>query len=390
VPQPSTDNYAVLLRLLGLNDPGKQLVWLRYWCGIAGALTAVLLRTAAEPLLHDKQPFAFSTVAVILSAIYLGIGPALLSLAISLVLGVPLFISPYNTMELNLDSVFAVISYTIVAASISLLAYRQRIAKEAASSYAFEVARLNEELENRVRQRTAELEEANGELAGFTYSIAHDMRQFLRGINVATYNILEDQMPLLDAEGRESLTSLGRNARQASLLVDGLLEFARLGKNELNRGAVDVTAVAAEVAAQVARSEHEAQPQFEIQAGVTATADWRLLQIVLQNLMENAVKYRSSDIPKIHVGALREGKTQVLFVRDDGIGFDMKFCEHIFLPFERLHRHVEYPGTGIGLANVKRIVEKHGGRIWAESSPGGGAVFYFTLEPEQYPSALAA
>jgi len=197
---------------------------------------------------------------------------------------------------------------------------------------------------------------------------------------VATHMILEDQTGRLDHEGQVSLQSLGRNARQASELVDGLLEFSRLGKNELQKTHVDVSALAYKIATRLQRAEKDVNVHFDIHPGVSTYADPHVLDVALQNLLENAVKYRAPDRePHIEVGSLINNDEKVYYVKDDGIGFDMRYVDHIFLPFERLHRAVDYPGTGIGLANVRRIVEKHGGRIWASSKPGAGATFFFTL-----------
>lgn len=343
-----------------------------------------------EPLFHDKQPFLFANVAVIICAIYIGLGPALLCLALSLLVTVPLFMSPTHSLELGMDAVFGIISYTLAATVICILAHRQQKFAEHAEESASEVRRLNEELEERVRQRTTELEEANAELAGFTYSIAHDMRQYLRGINVNAHTIVEDQMERLDEDGKVSLQSLGRNARHASELVDGLLEFSRLGKNDLHRTTLDISALASAISSRIVRHQRDTAVHFQIQPGVKAFADSSVLEIALQNLFENAVKYREpGHEPHVELGCLEKNGEAIYYVKDDGIGFDMKFVDHIFLPFERLHRHSEYPGTGIGLANVRRIVEKHGGRVWAQSSPGKGATFFFTLG-ESEGSRLAA
>src|SRR5256714_10806432 len=354
----------------------REQVVARYMFAILATMLALLVRGAFIPVLHDKQPFLFATLAVVVSAIYLGLWPALLCLALSLCLTVPIIISPTHSLQLEVDAVVGVISYAFANTVICVLAFRQRKATELANANATEVSRLNEELEERVKQRTSELQEANTELAGFTYSIAHDMRQYLRGINVATHMIIEDQSEQLDQDGQISLQSLGRNARQASELVDGLLEFSRLGKNELQKTRVDLSALAHQIAFRLQRGEKETSIRFEIQDGLTTYADRNVLDVALQNLLENAVKYRAPEgEPHIEVGSLTQNDETVFFVKDNGIGFDMRFVDHIFLPFERLVRSVEYPGTGIGLANVRRIVEKHGGRILARSKPGAGATF---------------
>ena len=160
------------------------------------------------------------------------------------------------------------------------------------------------------------------------------------------------------------------------MMVDGLLEFSRLGKNQLERTAVDLSALALDVGKQIARNNSSVEIVFDIEPGLIVEGDWRILRIMLQNLFENSAKYHRGSRVCISFGRTADGS---FLVRDDGIGFDNKFAEAIFQPFHRLHRDVDYPGTGIGLANVRRIVERHGGTIWAEGTPRGGACFYFTL-----------
>lgn len=352
----------------------------RYMVAVVAIVLAVLLRAAFQPIFGFNQTFLFSTLAIIALAIYVGLGPALLGLALSVIINVPLFMSPWHSWKLLGDEVVSVISYTLVAMVIINLAHRQRKARDEAQQSADEVLRLNYELEERVAARTSELKEANQELAGMTYSIAHDMRQYLRGINVAAYTVVEDNQERLDEDGRASLQSLRRNARQANDLVEGLLEFSRLGKNELRRSTVNVNELCEGIRSLLQKNEKGLPVHLKVDAELTAFADQHLLEIVLQNLMENAVKYRKKGTePRLEIGQTSADGGQVYFVKDDGIGFDMKYLDHIFLPFERLHRAVEYPGTGIGLASVKKIIEKHGGRIWAESAPGEGSTFFFTL-----------
>ncbi|RYG23597.1 hypothetical protein EON82_13550 [bacterium] len=237
------------------------------------------------------------------------------------------------------------------------------------------MAAVNAELETRVARRTEDLVAKNQELEGFTYAVSHDLRAPLRAIVANAMLVQEEEGPRISPEGQDRLERLNRAARRMAVLVDDLLGFARLGKREVRRETVDLSELAREVLRELDPSLVELAGCFEVQAGLVAECDPRLVGMALQNLFENACKYRSSERPfKVEFGCA-EG---VYFVRDNGLGFDMEYVAKLFQPFERLHRE-EYSGTGIGLANVKRVVERHGGCVWAEGVAGQGATFYFTL-----------
>lgn len=233
-----------------------------------------------------------------------------------------------------------------------------------------------EGLELRVRQRTAELLCANKELEGFAYSIAHDMRGPLRRLMFISALIQQDYEGKLDPDGRSTLKELASEAKKMSVLVEDLLQYARLGKQTVRTIAIDFSALANRIADEVMG---EQRTQFSIEPGIQIQGDASLLELVLRNLVDNACKYSNKDTPVISIGY--DPNSRALYVRDNGIGFEMEFAAKIFQPFERLHRDCDYAGTGIGLANVKRIIERHGGNVWAVSKPGMGATFYFTLGP---------
>jgi light-regulated signal transduction histidine kinase (bacteriophytochrome) len=236
-----------------------------------------------------------------------------------------------------------------------------------------ELASTNEQLEERSQQ----LRSALTDLEGFCYNISHDLRTPLRGIVGHSRIVVEEAGQNLDPESREHLVRLSLAANKMGKLIDDLLEFARLGRGEVAKQTVNVSAIAEELGRHY---REELGASISVQPGMEAQADGQLLLLALQNLIENACKYiLPGEKPQIKVGMREEGETQVFFVRDLGIGFEMKYAEKILQPFQRLHRDEEYPGTGIGLANVKRIIERHGGELWSESSPGEGATFYFTL-----------
>lgn len=243
-----------------------------------------------------------------------------------------------------------------------------------------ELDRHRKHLEELVEERTAALRAVNAELSSFSYSVSHDLRAPLRAIHGFSKILLEDYASKLDAEGRSHLSRVCSAAERMGGLIDDLLELSIVGRSELNLQSVDMTALAHEVTEQLQASEPHRVVEMNIQSGLTIHADPRLMRLVLQNLLGNAWKYtRHTDRARIELTQRVEADAVVFRVRDNGVGFDMAHADKLFHPFERLHRSSEFEGTGVGLAIVARILVRHGGYAWAESAPGQGATFYFTL-----------
>lgn len=232
------------------------------------------------------------------------------------------------------------------------------------------------------REWAAELENANRELEAFSYTVAHDLRAPLRAMEGFGTALLEDYAGALDAQGQDYLRRICAAARRMGELIDALLALSRVGRAPLHRERLDLSAMARAVAAEAARTNPGHRVEVAVADGLAADGDSRLVRIVLENLIGNAWKFTAQAAqPKIEVDAVEEAGETVFRVRDNGVGFDMAFAHRLFAPFERLHSPKEFPGSGIGLATVQRIVSRHGGRVSAEGQVGRGATFCFTLPP---------
>lgn len=240
-----------------------------------------------------------------------------------------------------------------------------------------QIRQLNEQLEMRVKERTAELEAANNELEGFTYSVAHDLRAPLRHIVSTSRIVLDEASQQLDPDHRDMLQRQAQNALKLGALIDDLLHLARIGRKELALQELDLSRYSNDIAAEVA-PRYGNRMTFDVEPALIADGDPVLMRLLLENLLDNAAKY-SPNGGTIRVGRIQTDNGEAFYVADEGIGFDMKYVGKLFHPFERLVRDSEFPGTGIGLANVRRVIERHGGEVWAESEPGKGSTFFFTL-----------
>jgi len=228
-----------------------------------------------------------------------------------------------------------------------------------------------------------DLERANAELTSFAYSVSHDLRAPLRGIDGWSLALLEDYGDQLDDQARIYLERVRNETQRMGELIDDLLALSRVGRVEMQFEPVDLTALAQEIAARLQENEPGRQVEFAIQAGLATRGDAHLLGVALTNLLGNAWKFTGPrDLARIEFGQDEIGGRPAYFVRDNGVGFDMAYASKLFGAFQRLHSAAEFPGTGIGLATIQRVVQRHGGRVWATAQVGKGATFYFTLEEE--------
>jgi signal transduction histidine kinase len=249
-------------------------------------------------------------------------------------------------------------------------------------------------LEQRVEERTHELQErnealrrnaaellaANQELDAFAYSVSHDLRAPLRSIDGFSQVLLEDYAEQLDEAGRDSLRRVRAASQRMGTLIDDLLKLARVTRVEMRTELVDLSGMARDIAADLQRTDAARQVEFVIAPGLKARADPPLLRVALENLLRNSWKYTAKQPqPRVEFGSIEANGGQAFMVRDNGAGFDMKYMDKLFGVFQRLHSAAEFEGTGVGLATVRRIITRHGGRIWAEGAVDQGATFYFTL-----------
>ena len=243
-----------------------------------------------------------------------------------------------------------------------------------------EVREARDGLEHRVELRTAELAAANKELEAFSYSVSHDLRVPLRSIDGFSLALMEDYGDKLGEEARGHFERIRAATRRMGLLIDDMLELARVSRAEMQRGRVDLSGMARSVEAELRKADPGRRVECVIAEGVEAEGDARLLRVVIDNLLQNAWKYTSKHASaRIEFGQMSLNGSRAYFVKDDGAGFDPAYAGKLFGAFQRLHGAVEFPGTGVGLATAQRIIHRHGGRIWAEAEVEKGATFYFTF-----------
>lgn len=283
-------------------------------------------------------------------------------------------------MYLECDSV---INALVVSDCMAALQRKQQVKPkppEGEEPSADDILQLNADLEQRVRERTAQLEASNKELEAFCYSVSHDLRAPLRSIDGFTHALLESYSQSLDPIAREYLERVRAASLRMSQLIDDLLHLSRVGRREMRIQEVNLSEIAAAVAQEVQKTDPDRRAEFVIARGVRARADERLIRIALENLIGNAWKFSNrKPRARIEFGVEEKEDHPAYFIRDNGAGFDMAYADKLFTPFQRLHATHEFPGSGIGLAIVQRIVNRHNGKVYASGAPDQGATFSFTL-----------
>ena len=246
------------------------------------------------------------------------------------------------------------------------------------------LVQLNKELDQRVKQRTAQLEAANKELEAFSYSVSHDLRAPLVRIDGFSQLLLDSHAEQLDEEGQHYLNRIRSSVLLMSELIDDLLDLSRVSRSELEVREVNLSDIAEKIIRGLKESEPQRKADVEIEGDLKVRGDARLLARALDNLFNNAWKFTSKrEVAKIEFGVAQRSPVLVFFVRDNGAGFNNEYADQLFAPFRRLHSSKEFPGNGVGLATVQRIIHRHGGKIWAEGKVDRGAIFYFTLQPHR-------
>jgi light-regulated signal transduction histidine kinase (bacteriophytochrome) len=227
----------------------------------------------------------------------------------------------------------------------------------------------------------SDLEAANKELEAFAYSVSHDLKAPLRILDGFSEIVLQDYGDKLDKTGKDYLNSIRKSSQKMSQLINDMLKLSRISRAEMLNQDVNLSDMAQSIYNDLKSVQDDRQAEFIVTPGLVINGDRALLQILIQNLLDNSWKY-TIKCPKtrIEVGAIEQNGKKTYFIQDNGIGFDMKYADKLFQPFQRLHGNQEYAGTGIGLAIVQRVIKRHGGHIWAQSETGKGATFYFTLD----------
>lgn len=232
-------------------------------------------------------------------------------------------------------------------------------------------------------QHTTELEASNKELETFSYTVSHDLRAPLRSIDGFSHALLEDYAEGFDEQGKTYLERIRRASQTMSRLMDDILDLSRVARKELHMEKINLSDAALSTMKLLRKNEAKRHIEYSISPGMVVEGDSNLMGLVLENLLGNAVKFTARrPVARIEFGMTESNREKIYYVRDNGAGFDMAYVEKLFKPFQRLHSTEEFPGTGVGLASVQRIIHRHGGRVWAEGEVNKGATVYFTLHTE--------
>ena len=374
----------------------------RYAFALAVTAIAFLIRLGLDSRVGDKFPFATFIIGTTFVAWYGGFGPSLVTFLLGFLLANWFFIQPRHSFEFTgLQNIGTNITSSFVGLTIIFFGRYMHLARQRADANARRAIRhqkelerevverkraeevvreLNAELEKRVEQRTAELVATNQELESFTYSVSHDLRAPLRHVDGYAQILREEFGPQLPEEAQKLIGKIRQGSENMGQLVDDLLNLSRIGKTELSRRPVPLRPLVEEVVNDFKQELPNRKIEWQIEELPPMECDPGLVRQVFANLLANAVKYtRPREQARIEVGQAKTNGETAIYVRDNGVGFNMKYVAKLFGVFQRLHRAEEFEGTGVGLATVARIVRKHGGRVWAEGELNHGATFFFTL-----------
>lgn len=352
----------------------KRPVLLRWMIVFGSVLLSTLLGLALRANAPAPTQLLILLPAVMVSALYGGMFAGTVSALLGAIATATfkMSVAP-GTLGPNFVSLAM---YGVACCIILCLSHAQRLQR-------LEIQQFAETLEQKVHERTSDLEAANREVSDFCYSISHDMRAPMRSMVSSSRILLEDIGPQLDRDSRKRVQGIANSANQLASWVDDLLGYARLGNTELRPEWVNVTQMVDEICSQLRDQDWAfSSLSVHLQPNLVVTGDRFLIRTALGNILENSCKYAKRNQPlAIEVTEWQTSRGSFLSIRDNGIGFESQYAKKIFEPFQRLHRESEYPGSGIGLANVKRIVERHGGEITAEGQPNRGATFFLRFGP---------
>jgi ligand-binding sensor domain-containing protein/signal transduction histidine kinase len=298
------------------------------------------------------------------------------------VLRIPMHIKPFFYESVWFMILCALVGIFLIYATVRyrIRQIREKELEVLVEKRTAELKQLNRELDQRVFDRTAELAASNQELEAFSYSVSHDLRAPVRRIEGLIQAVIEDFASQMNQAGKDFLEKIRESTGEMNQLIEEFLKLARIARQELDKTELDMSRLAAEVTDDLARTDPGRKVMVNIHPGLKAMGDTRLIRIVLQNLLGNAWKYTGKNpSAEIEFACRKDHHQAIFFIRDNGVGFDMNHYDKLFAPFMRLHSDDQFTGTGIGLATVKRIIVKHGGKIWAQSEPGKGSTFYFTF-----------
>ena len=375
---------------------------LRYGAAVANVALALAVGVTLAPVLQGELPFVPFFVATAATGLFGGLGPSLLNTVLSFVAGMLFVVRPDHpwwtatSHNIAVFSTYLLGALTIVVISSAMHRVRQRaidrqIALEREMGVRIQaeeaLRKAHDELELRVQERTAELARSNAELQQFAYVASHDLQEPLRMVSNFTQLLAERYDAKLDNDGREFIAYAVEGATRMQTLVQDLLALSRVGTRGKN---LEVVRLAEAVDRAVANLEFAIQENGALVSHdelPEVMADSSQMMQLFQNLIGNGIKFKGAEPPRVHISAGRNGKEWTFSVRDNGIGFEPQYAERIFAVFQRLHSRDEYRGNGIGLSICRKIVERHQGRIWAESIPGSGATFYFTMPAAGVPEA---